>query len=1082
MTQGQSCATGETDACPHHDGAEIAQHARPWTASEVLLLEVLDVAQRRGWEDFAVSLIHARARHHAQILKRWHQSPAVMGTRAATRGDPNQTDNDAGDRTPVKDRLGELIRAADTEVLQIGRETRDASPAVESSMRRAIEMLHRHAAHLKRLPENLREAIDQDLCQSHRHFVLTGSPQSEELSEQSPSPGAQIGGESEALHDHALSGLALSGGGVRSASFAMGAIQSLSRFGYLGVFDYVSAVSGGGWAAGWMAAWAYRHTTGIDGVQDELFKSRQADSAPMRWVRRHISYLAPRPGLTSGDSWALLAAYIANWLPTLTLASLATLSLMLLPHALSATSVYLLAGGTVPHLTAAVILCLLAIAFMSLLRRLMLYYREPGERERNSPQLKWIVMGLLLLTTVSFVITFPAMAHYLMDPTSVMGAVARDTPWMPLAAGWVVLMLISLVGAKVLASSWGQNLVEAIYKRSGASMVRSGTLERHCVDGSREWLAFFVSSALVTLFMVTLVLPLTAYSLEHPGFRIAFGPLIIVAGIVTAEMFSMMLFHRREIDRAWAARLGGWLMAPLVGWTVLATCSLGATLVLRKSDMKWIALSGAVSLTVLGLGSVWALVRRMPERRQVMSVAAALAVLVPLVPLAAGVLTRDVAGKQYDAATLWIYLFSAMLLLIVVAVACNVNRYSLHAVYKHGLVRTFLGASRFSLRNANIADYRDTPKEDLESHQFRARRAQPATDIDEADNPPLAWLVSRPGREMPVLLFNAAINGISLTDREGRAPRQWPFTFSQRYTGSPAAGIGYAATETYQPDSGDPGLTLGSAMAVSGAAVSPTAGVSTHPIRAFILGVLNARLGMWLGNPSAPEELRGRSPPLGGYTILKEMLGSRARFGNWVHLSDGGHFENLGIYELVRRGCSRIVAIDASCDPERDFGDLADAIRRARIDLGVEIFRHDPWNIRSPAAAAMASHRTKSASTSWMWFEINYGQGLPPGRLLYIKPSLYENQVLRPEILNYWKQEPAFPHESTINQFFTERQMEAYRSLGETCMRDALQAVSREDGDSFIGAGLRRSRGWDAGFLKIIARRVLGAGKVRSRA
>src|SRR5262249_37760440 len=135
------------------------------------------------------------------------------------------------------------------------------------------------------------------------------------------------------------------------------------------------------------------------------------------------------------------------------------------------------------------------------------------------------------------------------------------------------------------------------------------------------------------------------------------------------------------------------------------------------------------------------------------------------------------------------------------------------------------------------------------------------------------------------------------------------------------------------------GLTLGTSMAVSGAAMSPTSGHSTHSLKAFILGVLNARLGYWIDNPTAPGRQNSSSRAPTGLSVLWELLAVRSRFGHSIHLSDGGHFENLGIYELLRRGCRRIIAIDASCDPARDFQEFANTIRRAQIDLGIRVIR-----------------------------------------------------------------------------------------------------------------------------------------------
>jgi hypothetical protein len=256
-------------------------------------------------------------------------------------------------------------------------------------------------------------------------------------------------------------------------------------------------------------------------------------------------------------------------------------------------------------------------------------------------------------------------------------------------------------------------------------------------------------------------------------------------------------------------------------------------------------------------------------------------------------------------------------------------------------------------------------------------------------------------------------------------------------------------------------------MAVSGAAVSPTSGRSTHPIKAFVFGVLNARLGLWVGNPREGEVVRVAKPKLGGFTVLKEMLGLRGKFGKWIHLSDGGHFENLGIYELLRRGCRRVIAIDASCDPRFEFSDLANAIRRARIDLGIEIVHVGDWRMGGKRDFNGIDIKNKNLTSeveadAWTAFDIVYAPDLPRGRLLYVKPCIHSAATLPVEIRSYLNESPNFPHETTADQFFTERQLEAYRALGERCVTDALSHT--------IGIGKTASE--DRGLTSLLLRRA----------
>jgi hypothetical protein len=126
-------------------------------------------------------------------------------------------------------------------------------------------------------------------------------------------------------------------------------------------------------------------------------------------------------------------------------------------------------------------------------------------------------------------------------------------------------------------------------------------------------------------------------------------------------------------------------------------------------------------------------------------------------------------------------------------------------------------------------------------------------------------------------------------------------------------------------------------MAISGAAASPNMGYHTSTPTSSFLSLFNIRLGEWLGNPRNLETWRRETPRFGLYWLLSELFGNTTDESDFLYLSDGGHFENLGIYELVRRRCCLIVASDAAADPDWQFADLANAIERCRTDFGVSI-------------------------------------------------------------------------------------------------------------------------------------------------
>ena len=104
----------------------------------------------------------------------------------------------------------------------------------------------------------------------------------------------------------------------------------------------------------------------------------------------------------------------------------------------------------------------------------------------------------------------------------------------------------------------------------------------------------------------------------------------------------------------------------------------------------------------------------------------------------------------------------------------------------------------------------------------------------------------------------------------------------------------------------------------------------------MLLIPFNLRLGWWLGNPKREALSRDRPKP-GLWPALEELAGQANDRSKWVYISDGGHFENLGLYEMVSRGCRRIVVSNAGCDPGSAFEDLGNAVRKIYVDLGVSI-------------------------------------------------------------------------------------------------------------------------------------------------
>ena len=214
---------------------------------------------------------------------------------------------------------------------------------------------------------------------------------------------------------------------------------------------------------------------------------------------------------------------------------------------------------------------------------------------------------------------------------------------------------------------------------------------------------------------------------------------------------------------------------------------------------------------------------------------------------------------------------------------------------------------------------------------------------------------------------------------------------------------------------------MGSAMSISGAAASPNMGYHSSPALTFLMTVFNVRLGHWSPNPANENNWAKHGPTFGGTYLLKELFGETEYTSPFVYLSDGGHFENLGLYELVRRRCACIVAIDAGQDGNSQFDDLGNAIRKCYADFGVVIDIHTN-DLKS--GYSVVGH-------------ITYPDA-PLGTLIYIKPRLTGSEPA--DLLNYKCTHPGFPHESTSDQWFDESQFESYRKLGHWIARAVLEA------------------------------------------
>lgn len=289
------------------------------------------------------------------------------------------------------------------------------------------------------------------------------------------------------------------------------------------------------------------------------------------------------------------------------------------------------------------------------------------------------------------------------------------------------------------------------------------------------------------------------------------------------------------------------------------------------------------------------------------------------------------------------------------------------------------------------------------------------------------------------------------------------FLLSPLYCGSKL--VGYVPTDRYWDYQK---MTLPAAVTISAAAVNPGMGMYSNKLLSVLMTVFNARLGFWISNPRILE--KSRAIVWWPIYFFRELLGRIGSNNTMINISDGGHIENLGVYELLRRGCRLIIAVDAGEDKAYTFFDLNNLIIRARNELGLEIrFRPDeqPEDLIRPRPSQVYSKKRFAVADIYQWWEdekiidpatqkevsniVNFATPRKMGTFVYVKSSVLApagkpdlndkgtpEEKLKYGTYKYKIYHPDFPHEPTSDQFFDEIQWEAYFQLGQFIGADVL--------------------------------------------
>lgn len=827
-------------------------------------------------------------------------------------------------------------------------------------------------------------------------------------------------------------------------------MQALAHLGLLGRFDYLSTVSGGGYTGGWLSAWLHRagaqHRDAVFRAMDpsRSWSSDQGSEAPpVGYVRRTCQYLAPSGGMLSADFWTVLATMarnlVLNWMVLLPLVAAALL---------------------VPRV------------FYSVSEALEVIGQGYGADAKVAPLAGW---ACLTQSRAPLSLMGVALAGYSVAIVYIALVVAGVGRQWSQARFLVWCLLPLMVGAAASALFWDSypcslNLWWMVGLSAGIPTMAWLLLGLRGPLRWRTLLASLLSGPILGAGLYWFSeFPFGVNGISEQLYTVVAVPSTLLTVLVTIAVF-VGLASRDLSDAAleWWSRCAAWIAIGMTGWLAAAGIVLYAS-----EGVGWVAhavtaaigvdhgwSTTAVSVLLPLLSSLAGLAARTggtpgqsPSalRSAVQSIALPLVLLLLLSGIG-WVSLRAVQALEYhtyvvDAAEQPCSALTSPKIIVDVAggtrPACHAiggglgesllfgggclafglfmgmfvpaNRFSLHGMYRQRLIRTFLGASRTD------------------------RQPDPFTGFDDRDD----LRVSDLAEVRPLHILNATLNAVSSTSI-GRHQRQsQAFDFTPLHVGN--SEVGYRRAAEYGSDGGGQGtgLSLGMAMSVSGAAAASSMGMYSSKPRAFLLTLANARLGLWFGNPRDQSSWRRSDPPSGVGPVLRELLGLTTDHNPYVYLSDGGHYENLGLWSMVARRCRFIVVSDAGCDPDYGFDDLANAVRRIRLDLGISI----DFPTLNMTKAGQGSGNAHGAVGTIHYSDVD-GPGAPDGQILYLKATLSGDESI--DIVNFARTDTSFPHDSTSDQFFDEARFESYRALGFHTVMAVAEGRPRTDVGAFV--------------------------------
>lgn len=831
-----------------------------------------------------------------------------------------------------------------------------------------------------------------------------------------------------------LVGLALSGGGIRSATTNLGVLQALSRMGILPWIDYLCTVSGGGYIGGCLSGLlsinnnpsrepgrASQHE--IADPSEVLFKTEwerfpfhdkpgnwpDSGRAEIKQLRTHGNFLLTRKGFFTTETLqsvgGILTGIAYHWL------------------------LFFLAFASIAAICLFVTLQFLAPNSDQRLRE-----NTPASSNPSPPEAKLALLepAAPIPGNVSPPATCPA------DVTD-----CPPTTWQMFKAKIGLLGDAAEDFKKEWKSSnkfqaaglWGAGLAPVSFivvwlaicfgwrwTRTKEGESREDSFHRGLVKRIR-WIAALGIAAIVFIF--------------HPGSKASgtetwlFLPLVVAAGfwiggfglyvlLPWGEILRWRHFWSRQFRTSWGSVLAiatYWVIGA-IGLVIYPFVVYGVWTVGILALIPPLISALASRSLVTRLGSIPAVPTRISARLKnvLLGILVVLFIILSIVTLAAWLI-------DWGQPNFLVIALASLFLLFFVGWIGNSNKIGLHYFYRDRLMETYL---RTEMTNPELT--LDLVHDVMDMNLKELHGVLPGTSDEKLK---YQTCVSA----APYHLVSAAINIAERRDLTRKDRKSGYFIFSKLYCGS--YHTNFRSTVDYQGGE----VKLARAITISGAAVGSGMGSQTFFAQAFATTLFNLRLGYWLENPGKPLRVFRKwaeRPIFSPWYLLKEMFSWTHARGRLVNLSDGGHTgDNVGIYPLLQRRCKVIIACDAEADPKLAFGSFTEALRHAYVDMNIDVdidltmIRPDPVTGLSRSHCAVGRIRYPEEPG-----------GLPAPEeawLIYLKNNLTGDE---PEpIKNYKVAQSDFPHETTVDQFFDDAQFESYRALGDHLVEHTFEPV-----------------------------------------